>query len=76
METKEKSKRIFADSKLKNTILALVAVALAFIGPTYVVYVMKSLVEYVVAAVLGFLLFLVGFVLLIYLFRERKTETK
>ena len=75
METKERSKFSLVNPKLKKTILTLIAVLLTFAGPTYVVFVLKSVIDYIISAVLGFILFLIGFILLIYLFRERKATT-
>ena len=76
METKERSKFSLVNPKLKKTILTLIAVLLTFAGPSYVVFVLKSVIDYIISAVLGFILFLIGFILLIYLFRERKATTE
>jgi hypothetical protein len=65
MEKKPRSTLL--NPKIKKTVLMLIAVTLIFAGPTYVVYVLQLKIEYTISIIFGFILLLIGFVLLIYL---------
>jgi hypothetical protein len=75
-EKKEKSKstRLDLNSKFWKTLLVVLAAFLTFAGPTYMVYVvfLKILkMNYIVSMASGFVLFMVGLVLLWYLVKRK-----
>ena len=60
------------ESKFTKIALTIVAVLLIFVGPTYIPYLLVSAgLGDVVAIVLGFVLFVVGLGMLIYLIRKK-----
>ncbi len=61
------------ESKFWKTFLVLLAVFLVFIGPTYLVYLAINVLnlDLAIAASTGFLLLLVGLVLILFLVRKR-----
>ncbi len=61
------------ESKFWRTTLTIVATLLIFAGPTYMVHVLiiNMGVNYWVSMTLGFVVFIVGISLLIYLFRKK-----
>jgi L-lactate permease len=63
----------FLSSKFWRTLLMVVAVILIFAGPTYIPYLLNSIlhVDYVASVVSGFALLVVGLLLLWYLIRKR-----
>lgn len=60
-------------SKFWSVFLVILAVLLIFVGPTYVPYLLVDLlkVDYVASAVSGFVLLLIGLVLIWYLVRKK-----
>jgi len=70
----QKSGRISLDlsSQFLRTLLIVLAVLLIFAGPTYAVYVLLHVLKlsYLKSMGGGFVLFIVGFVLLLYLIRK------
>ena len=64
------------DSKFMKIALIIVAGLLIFVGPTYIPYLLSDIlkVDYVVSIVLGALLFIVGLVVLVYLYRKKVIE--
>jgi hypothetical protein len=67
------SGRINLDSKFWRTFLTILAALLTFACPTYLVYVAINVLElnYFVSMISGFLLFLVGLVLVWYLIKNK-----
>jgi hypothetical protein len=64
--------QVSGESKFTKVTLTIVAVLLIFVGPTYVPYLLVSAgLGDVVAIVLGFVLFIVGLGMLIYLIRKK-----
>ena len=63
----------FMESKIGKTILILLTAFLIFAGPTYVVYVLQSVLEvpYAFSMLGGLILFVFGVVLLWFLIRKR-----
>jgi hypothetical protein len=63
----------FLESKLYRILTIIIAVALIFIGPTYVPYVFANLagLDYFVSIGIGLVLFIVGLALLIYLIKKK-----
>ncbi len=61
------------DSKFMKVALIVAAVLLIFVGPTYIPYLLSDIlkVDYVVSIVVGALLFIVGLVMLVYLYRKK-----
>jgi flagellar basal body-associated protein FliL len=61
------------DSKFMKVALMVVAVLLIFVGPTYIPYLLSDIlkVDYVASIVVGALLFIVGLVMLVYLYRKK-----
>jgi uncharacterized membrane protein HdeD (DUF308 family) len=64
------------DSKFMKLVLTVVAVFLIFVGPTYIPYLLSDIlkVDYIASIVVGGLLFIVGLVMLVYLFRKKVIE--
>jgi uncharacterized membrane protein (DUF373 family) len=64
------------NSKFWRTTLVIAAVILIFVGPTYVPYLFVDIlkVEYFAAIGVGFVLLIVGLVLLWYLIRKKVIE--
>lgn len=62
-----------AESKFLRVFMILLSVLLIFVGSTYVPYAMQSLLnlDFVITTVTGFVLFLAGVVLLVYLARQK-----
>ena len=62
-----------ADSKFMRVLLILVTVLLIFAGPTYIPYVLSSILDVGGAApmITGFALFIVGIFLMIFLVRKK-----
>lgn len=59
------------ESKLTKVLLTIVTMLLIFAGPTYVTWILTDLVGSVGAIVIGFALFVVGIVMLVYLIRKK-----
>jgi hypothetical protein len=61
------------ESKFTRVALTIVAVFLLFVGPTYIPYLMSDVmkIDYFASIGIGAVLFIVGFVLIIYLFRKK-----
>jgi len=61
------------DSKFMRTTLLIVTVLLIFAGPTYVPYVMNSIlnINYVASVLVGLVLLIVGVVLMWFLVRKK-----
>ena len=61
------------DSKFMKVALMVAAVLLIFVGPTYIPYLLSDIlkVDYVASIVVGALLFIVGLVMLVYLYRKK-----
>ncbi|MCW3982687.1 MAG: hypothetical protein NWE96_01680 [Candidatus Bathyarchaeota archaeon] len=60
------------DSKFSKIALTLLTVLLLFLGPTYVPYLLTSVgLEYFASIGLGFVFFVVGLVMLVYLIRKK-----
>lgn len=66
MKTSSKSGK----KEVRQTLYAVLAALLCFIGPTYLVVVMDSIIPLAYALTVGFALFLVGLVLILRLVRE------
>ena len=64
------------DSKFMKVLLIIVAGLLIFVGPTYIPYLLSDIlkVDYVASIVVGGLLFIVGLVMLVYLYRKKVIE--
>jgi uncharacterized membrane protein HdeD (DUF308 family) len=64
------------DSKFMKVALMILAVLLIFVGPTYIPYLLADIlkVDYIASIVVGILLFIVGLVLLVYLYRKKVIE--
>jgi hypothetical protein len=60
-------------SKFWRTTLVIVAVILIFVGPTYVPYLFVDIlkVEYFASITVGFVLLIIGLVLMVYLIRKK-----
>jgi hypothetical protein len=71
-ENQEPKARMF-ESKFWRTALIIIAVLLVFAGPTYLVHVLiiNLGINYWASIVAGFLVFVVGVLLLVYLFRKK-----
>jgi len=75
-EQKDKSKvsrRFDLNSKFWKTFLVILAAFLTFAGPTYVVYVLRDILEigHVLSMISGFVLFMAGLVLIWYLIKNK-----
>jgi hypothetical protein len=70
------SGRFDVSSKFWRTTLVIVAVILIFVGPTYVPYLFVDImkVEYFAAIGTGFVLLIIGLVLMLYLIRKKVIE--
>jgi hypothetical protein len=64
------------DSKFMKIALTIVAMLLIFVGPTYIPYLLADIlkVDYIASIVVGALLFIVGLVMLFYLYRKKVFE--
>ena len=64
------------DSKFMKVALMIVAVLLIFVGPTYIPYLLSDIlkVDYIASIFVGALLFIVGLVMLFYLYRKKVIE--
>ena len=64
------------DSKFMKVTLMIVAVLLIFVGPTYIPYLLSDIlkVDYIASIFVGALLFIVGLVMLFYLYRKKVIE--
>ena len=64
------------DSKFMKVALMIVAVLLIFVGPTYIPYLLSDIlkIDYIASIVVGALLFIVGLVMLFYLYRKKVIE--
>ena len=76
MEEKQKSKipaKFDLTSKFWKVFLTVLAAFLTFAGPTYIVYVLLDIlkIDYAVSMVSGFVLFLVGLVLIWHLIKNK-----
>lgn len=62
-----------AESKFLKIFMMLLSVLLIFVGSTYIPYAMQSLLnlDFIVTTVTGFVLFLAGVVLLVYLAKQK-----
>ncbi len=69
----KQSSKLNLNSRFWKAFLLVVAVFLIFAGPTYVVYVLMSVLDisYAFSMASGFVLFVVGLVLLLYLIKNR-----
>jgi len=72
-EKTEISGKINLNSKFWKTFLIILAALLTFIGPTYMVYALNSILEidYVASIASGFVLFIIGLVLIWYLVKRK-----
>lgn len=75
-EEKQESKtveKIGSDSKLMKTFLVILAAFLTFAGPTFVVYALLNMLkmDYTISMASGFILFIVGLILIWYLIRKQ-----
>ena len=75
-EEKQKSKSRTSsrfDSRFWKTFLVVLAAFLTFAGPTYIVYVGINILEidYAISMISGFILFIVGLVLIWYLIKNK-----
>ena len=63
----------FLESKFWRVFMILLAVFLIFVGPTYISYVMSDAlkVDYVASITIGFVLFIIGIVIVLYLIRKK-----
>ncbi len=59
------------ESKLTKVLLTIVTMLLIFAGPTYGTWVLSDLVGKTGAIVIGFVLFVVGLVMLVYIIRKK-----
>jgi hypothetical protein len=64
------------DSKFVKVLLIIVAGILIFVGPTYIPYLLSDIlkVDYIASIVVGALLFIVGLVMFLYLYRKKVIE--
>ena len=64
------------DSKFAKVALTIVSVFLIFVGPTYIPYLLSSVlkIDYIASIGVGALLFILGIVVLIYLVRKKVIE--
>ncbi len=62
-----------AESKFLRVAMILLSVVLLFVGPTYIPYLMTNSLglNLVVSSITGFVLFLAGIIILIYLIRKK-----
>jgi hypothetical protein len=65
--------RFDVSSKFWRIFLVVVAVFLIFAGPTYVSYLLFNIlkVNYIASVVSGFVLFIIGFLLMLFLVRKK-----
>jgi hypothetical protein len=65
--------RFNVSSKFWRVVLVIVAVLLIFVGPTYFSYLLHTIlnVNYVTSVVSGFVLFIIGFLLMLFLIRKK-----
>ena len=72
-EENQEQKASMFESKFWRTTLIIIAVLLVFAGPTYLVHVLiiNLGINYWASIVAGFLVFVVGVLLLVYLFRKK-----
>jgi len=65
--------RFDVNSKFMKILLIIVTVLLIFAGPTYVSYVLSSVlnVNYIASVISGFALFIVGLLLMFFLIRKK-----
>ncbi len=70
---RETSARLNLGSKFWKTFLTVLAAFLTFAGPTYMVYVLRNILEidYFVSIASGIVLFVAGLVLIWYLIRKK-----
>jgi hypothetical protein len=60
------------NSRFWKSLLTIVAVALIFLGPTYITYALTVLnVAYLTSLIMGIVVFAIGIVLLIYLIKRK-----
>ena len=59
------------ESKFTKVLLTIVTMLLIFAGPTYVTWILTDLMGSVGAIVIGFVLFVVGIVMLVFLIRKK-----
>jgi len=69
----ETSARVDLSSKFWKTLLTVLAAFLTFAGPTYMVYVLRNILEidYFVSMASGIALFIAGLVLIWYLIKKK-----
>ena len=69
----ETSAKVDMSSKFWKTLLTVLAAFLTFAGPTYMVYVLRNVLEidYFVSMASGIVLFIAGLVLIWYLIKKR-----
>ncbi len=75
-EEKQESKtveKIGSNSKLMKTFLVILAAFLTFAGPTFIVYALLNMLkmDYTISMASGFILFIVGLILIWYLIRKQ-----
>ena len=72
-EDNQENRTGMLESKFFRTTLIIVAALLVFAGPTYMIHVLiiNLGVNYWVSMITGFAVFIVGLLLLIYLFRKK-----
>lgn len=75
-EEKQESKtveKIGSDSKLMKTFLVILAAFLTFAGPTFIVYALLNMLkmDYTISMASGFILFIVGLILIWCLIRKQ-----
>lgn len=65
--------RFDVNSKFMRVFLVIIAVFLIFAGPTYISYVLFDIlnVNYVVSVISGFVLFIAGLLLMLFLIRKK-----
>ena len=72
-DEKDNVGRFDMDSKFMRVFLILLSVFLIFVGPTYISYVLFDAlkVNYVASAISGFVLFIAGLALLLFLIKKK-----
>lgn len=65
--------RFNVNSKFWRVVLVIVSVSLIFVGPTYFSYLLNTIlnVNYLASVVSGFVLFIIGILLMLFLIRKK-----
>jgi hypothetical protein len=73
VETQKKKNILDPSSRLWKTFLVVLAVFLTFAGPTYIVYALLTILKlnFAIAMISGFALFIAGLVLMWYLIKNK-----